>query len=165
MQGMTNSPVAKSFFRSIGLKPKELYDIRTAILFHDVGKMGVHKEILDKRGCLSEIEYEEVKHHSDIGSELASELGLSPVVVRAIKEHHERMDGSGYPDGIDDEKIGFYARIIMLLDVFDVMHRGRPYKSAMSKEEIVNEFRQNAGIKYDKDLAYQLVETIEKTIK
>lgn len=161
---MTNSKVAKRFISALNLNSTAVKELKTAIFFHDIGKMGVDKDILEKKARLTDSEYQKVKDHSYLGSQIAKELGLSFNIVKSIHQHHERCDGSGYPDGLQGDEICFYSRVIMLLDTFDVMHRGRSYQGAKCKEDIICEIQTHAGIKYDQALSELFVRIIEETL-
>jgi len=110
----------------------DLQALGFAFFFHDLGKMRIRQEILNKPGPLTEEEMEEVRQHSRLGMEMMRELGiLSPVARSVVLEHHERFDGSGYPQGLAGEEIHPYARICAIVDVFDALTSDRPYHSRM----------------------------------
>lgn len=145
--------------------PKNEYrELKLAIFFHDIGKMGVSRDILNKKERLTDEEFSQIKKHPLVGGELAKELGLSKEVVEAIIQHHERLDGGGYPHGLLGGDICYFARVITVLDVFDVMHRGRPYQSPKGKNEIIKELSINAGNRYDLGLVEMLIEIINVRI-
>jgi diguanylate cyclase (GGDEF)-like protein len=123
--------------------------LRLAAMLHDVGKVGVPDRVLRKAGPLTEEEFEEIKRHPVIGSDLVRRVdGLSPI-VSWIRHSHEHFDGSGYPDGLEGEAIPLAARILLVADALDAMTSDRPYRTALSREHAVRELRENAGTQFD----------------
>ena len=110
----------------------DLQALGLAFFFHDIGKMRIDQNILNKPGPLTDKELEEVHQHSRLGMEMMEELGLlTPEARSVVLEHHERYDGSGYPQGLSREEIHPYARICAVVDVFDALTSDRPYRSRM----------------------------------
>ncbi len=114
----------------VGLSDKEIETIELASPMHDVGKIGIEDEILKKRGKLTNEEYDRMKSHSVIGESILGTHSDKLLATAAImaRQHHERWDGSGYPDGVKKENISLYARIVAIADVFDALTTKRPYK-------------------------------------
>ena len=106
-------------------------------LCHDIGKIGIPDSILKKAGILSADEYEEIKLHPNIGAEIIRGLPNANRVVSGIKHHHEKWDGTGYPDGLAGEEIPFFGRIVAIADVFDAMVSGRSYSGFIDQSEAV----------------------------
>jgi diguanylate cyclase (GGDEF)-like protein/PAS domain S-box-containing protein len=119
-----------------------------AALLHDVGKIGVPDAVLHKPGKLTSDEYEQVKLHSEIGARIAAGV-LDDEQVSWVRSHHERPDGSGYPDGLTEREIPDGARIIAVADAFDVMTTGRPYQRAMEASDAVAELLRHTGTQFD----------------
>ena len=119
----------------------------------DIGKLKIDPEILNKPGKLTAEEYEIIKTHPDLGAELARPLAgwLGPS-VRAVSEHHEKWDGSGYPQGLAAEAIPESARIVAIADVFDALTTARPYKKAWTIEAAVSHIEAHAGSHFDPEL-------------
>jgi len=140
-------------------------ELELAAALHDIGKLGVPDAILNKPGKLTETEYEEIKKHSERGSEIARPLSDYTKVVAAIKHHHERWDGKGYPDGMAKAKIPLLARIVSIIDTFDVIINDRPYKKAMSIEEAKAEIEKCSGIQFDPFLAKILLSVPNEQIE
>ena len=130
--------LAASTARAMNLSPKEIENIETAALLHDVGKIdAIYTDILQKPGSLSKEEMEIIKSHVDKGVELLTSLSsFGHDVIAAIKHHHERFDGSGYPDGIAGADIPLGARIIKMCDAVDAMLSDRPYRKALSIPDV-----------------------------
>jgi hypothetical protein len=124
----------------LGLSAKDLKTIRDASRLHDVGKIGVLDSILRKNGKLTSDEYESMKRHPVIGESIVSPLKTLGHLIDPIRHHHERLNGSGYPDGLRDEEISEITRIIMAVDAYDAIASDRPYRGAMSWDKIKPEF-------------------------
>lgn len=136
---------------ALGQPPEWQDRIEEAACLHDLGKLWVAKEILDKPGPLTEEEYEEVKKHTLVGAALLSQ-GTSELVRmagRIARSHHERWDGEGYPDGLEGEEIPLSARIVAVADAFDAMTQDRPYREALSVEEAFHVLDEEAGAQFD----------------
>lgn len=124
-------------------------DLSAAALIHDVGKVYVPIEILTKPGTLSLAEFDILKEHPSYGLDIAREIGLPESVQTMINQHHERLDGSGYPLGIKQDEIILESRILAVADVVDAITSDRPYRPAHPIEVAVDELTMNRGIKYD----------------
>ena len=129
--------------RNIGMYMRltlnEIKLLELAVFFHDVGKLFIPKRLLNKKGFLSAEEFEMVKMHSVYGAELLKKYGFDSVIVSAVRHHHERYDGRGYPDGLHGEKTPLFSRIIAVADAFDVMTAGRIYKKPLPHDKAVEE--------------------------
>ncbi|MEX2554544.1 MAG: HD domain-containing phosphohydrolase [Actinomycetota bacterium] len=136
--------------RAYGLAPQQCRVIRYIALMHDVGKLGVSTKILAKPGKLTDEEYEHMKAHPVRGYEIVSEIDfLHQAAETAVRHHHERMDGRGYPDGLKGDEIPVFARIVMVCDAFDSMTSTRVYRKAKGIEDAVAELRRCAGTQFD----------------
>ncbi|HUX38453.1 MAG TPA: HD domain-containing phosphohydrolase [Rectinemataceae bacterium] len=126
---------------------------RRRILFfsplHDIGKIGINRDILGKPGALSEAERAIMMTHVEIGQRLVRNIDADPILCQIIRSHHERWDGMGYPDGLAGEAIPFAARIIAIADVFDALLSDRPYKKALDFESAVEIIRSGRGSHFD----------------
>ena len=116
---------------------------------HDLGKIGVAASILQKAGPLTGWEAQIVEGHPDMGARMVEPLGCLRRAALAIRHHHERYDGSGYPDGLQGEEIPLAARIVAAADAYDVMVRGRPYTRVRPPTEAVGELLEEAGGQFD----------------
>ena len=125
---------------------------------HDIGKVTLSEDILKKPGDLTDEEWEIIQEHPERGYVIASASEEFAPIARKILCHHERWDGDGYPEGISGEEIPILARIISIVDAYDVMTNGRPYKGSMSKNEALKEIGECAGSQFDPELADQFVE-------
>jgi len=140
--------------RRIGLGDRTVWLVREAAPLHDIGKIAIPDSILLKPGRLSDEEYEVVKTHSLLGARVLAggESELLEVAERIVRNHHERWDGNGYPDGLVGENIPAVARITAVADVFDVLVHERPYKDSWSVEDAAAEIRKGAGTQFDPDV-------------
>lgn len=124
--------------KKYGLEDKELRELGIAGLLHDVGKTRIPKEILNKAGRLTEEEFALMKQHTLFGFEILKKRNqFSEAIMRGVLQHHEKINGKGYPLGVSADKIHCYARIISVADVYDALVTERPYKSAFSKRDAV----------------------------
>ncbi len=130
----------------------ELSRLKLIITLHDIGKINISEEILTKEGPLTAEEWEEVKKHPETGYRIARATEDFTHVAEDILAHHEHWDGSGYPQGLKGKEIPLLARITSIVDSYEVMVNGRPYKKALSPEEIKEEFKRCAGTKFDPEL-------------
>ena len=140
---------SKRIAQEMGLPEEEVNKIYTAALLHDIGKIGIPDSILLKPGKLTDREYEIIKFHPILSYELLNHLDFLEDAIDGIKYHHERWDGSGYPEGLKGEEIPLSARIIAVADSFDAMTSQRIYRRAMDRREAVRELHRLAGKKYD----------------
>jgi HD-GYP domain-containing protein (c-di-GMP phosphodiesterase class II) len=133
---------SRTIGRRLGLADFELERLEWAARVHDVGKIIVSPEILEKPGPLTNCEYEEIQRHAVFGARLVGSLG-DPALTAIVRHHHERLDGSGYPDHLRGAEIPLGARIIAIADTFDALTSRRPYRdansSAMATEVVVEE--------------------------
>lgn len=130
---------------------EQLYKLAYAGLLHDIGKMSISEEILNKPGKLTFEEYEEMKHHPEYGfNMLKDNIEISATTRMGVFEHHENEDGSGYPRGITGDKIYKFAKIIHVVDVYDALATERPYKKALTPVESLKYLHDNAGTMFDR---------------
>ena len=144
------------------LSSTEQETARVAGLLHDVGKLGIPTEILQKRGALTKDERALVNTHPEMGKQLVSGLGGLDRTVPAVLWHHERWDGAGYPHGISGEEIPVLARIISVVDSFDAMRRNRSYKDSISIQSALQEIHKCAGGQFDPKIAKTFIELINR---
>ncbi len=140
---------ARACARLLGLSPEQQEQVYLAGLLHDVGKIGVREEILLKPGRLDEQERREIQGHPVVGARILEPASFHPVVIEAVRHHHEDYDGGGYPAGLMGEEIPLLARIIRVADAYDAMTSARPYRGALSVEQAREELRRGAGSQFD----------------
>ncbi len=144
---------ATAIAKELKLNHKEIEQIREACALHDLGKIAIQDHILTKPGKLTKEEWSLMKLHSSKGAEILSPLGFLDGVIDLIRQHHERFDGKGYPDGIKADKIPLGARIMSVADAYDAMISARPYrKRPLTKAEAALELKNNSGSQFDPKL-------------
>lgn len=148
--------------KAIGLSIEELRDLEVACLFHDVGKIKIADSILLKQGRLSQSEREEMIHHVEYGASILDKAPSLRRYIPAVRHHHERQDGKGYPDRLSGDNIPLFASIIAVADTFDAMTSTRPYRKAFSEEEALRELVRVAGTQLRADLVDVFVELIDE---
>ncbi|MBI4565959.1 MAG: response regulator [Planctomycetes bacterium] len=131
--------------KAVGLGPDEIDDLRLGGVFHDLGKIAVPDAVLQKPGRLTETEQEAMRTHPSVGYDLCVPLRTLERVVPMIRHHHERLDGSGYPDGLSGAEISLPIRIISVCDIFDALRTKRPYKQALPLAETARILREEAA--------------------
>ena len=136
----------------LGLSEEQIKTLRIGGLFHDVGKIGVPDNILQKNGRLSENEYSEIKNHPTIGAHILSTASIFKDILPIVKYHHERYDGRGYPEMLKGEEIPYLARITAIADTFDAMTSKRVYRDSLPLENVIEEFKRCKGTQFDPDL-------------
>jgi len=146
------SRLARSIAQELGLQSDVVDSIRIAGNIHDIGKMSVPAEILVKPGRLSEIEMELIKAHPRTGYDILKVVDLPAPTAEIVLQHHERLDGSGYPQGLKGEQIILEAQIIAVADVVEAMASHRPYRPSRGIEAALEEIERNSGILYHRDV-------------
>jgi len=142
------SEYAAKIAQRILLRDESVEKVYWAGLIHDIGKIAIPREVLCKPSKLSPEEYEMVKTHSIVASELLAKAGLDEL-AKIVRHHHERFDGNGYPDGLKAEQIPIESRIIAVVDAYDAMTSDRPYRRALSDQQAIEELKKNAGSQFD----------------
>jgi len=137
---------------TLGLAQAAIERIEYAALLHDLGKVGVSHRVLGKHGSLSAEEYDEIKRHPAIGAHILSDVPYLADLVPIIAAHHERLDGSGYGEGLEGAAIPFESRILAVADAYDAMTSARPYRGAMSHEAALEQLLQGRGTQFDEDV-------------
>jgi putative two-component system response regulator len=137
----------------LGFIDDALEHIRLGGELHDIGKIGTREDILNKPGPLSHSEFEHVKLHTTLGEKiLAPFLTESPIVLRIARSHHERLDGSGFPDSLRGDQIPLEARIVAVVDAYDAMTTNRAYRPSRPPAEAIQELRRCAGVHFDPEV-------------
>jgi putative nucleotidyltransferase with HDIG domain len=142
------SDVASRIATDLGFSSAHVDQVRLAGLLHDVGKIGVADAILHKPGPLDAEEMAIMETHSTLGERIVQGAGLDEV-GRWIRHHHERLDGSGYPDGLAGAEIPIESRIVLVADAFEAMTADRPYRRGQSVEWAISELRRHVGTQFD----------------
>lgn len=142
--------------RELGLDEIAINDIRIGSLFHDIGKIGIPDAILLKNGRLTDEEMALIRLHPRTGVNILSQVKLLEPMTPAILEHHERLDGSGYPAKLKGAQISWMGRIVAVADVYDAMTTNRPYRAGLSTAEVLNYLHDNVGILFDAECVLAL---------
>jgi putative nucleotidyltransferase with HDIG domain/PAS domain S-box-containing protein len=145
--------LAVAIAREMDFSLNRLEGIRVAGLLHDIGKIAIPSEILSKPGELNHLEGEFIKSHCQVGFDLLKNIDFPWPVLQAILQHHERLDGSGYPTGLTDQDIILEARILGVADVVEAMVSARSYGPAQGIDQALEEIHQKSGILYDQEVA------------
>lgn len=135
--------------RGLGLSREQLDWLQIASTLHDVGKIGIDDRILRKPAPLNSFEYAEIKKHPEIGAKILGHVPQLAKVIPAVRGHHERVDGRGYPDGLAGDQIPLLARIIAVADVFDAMTSERVYRGKLSTHQALQELQEGMGTQFD----------------
>jgi putative nucleotidyltransferase with HDIG domain len=145
--------LAAAISRQIGLTEWQTMGVRIAGLFHDVGKVAVPPEILNKPGKLDQYELNIIRSHSRVGYDILKKIDFPWPVARAVLQHHERLDGSGYPLGLAADDVSFEARILGVADVVEAMASHRPYRPSLGLDAALEEISKGSGVLYDAEVA------------
>lgn len=141
--------LAEAIAEEMGLPQEQIQGIRLAGMIHDIGKIAVPAEILSKPGVLTDLEIRMIREHSQIGHDVLEKIDFPWPVAEMVLQHHERIDGSGYPRGLLGSDICLEAKILAVADVFEAMVSHRPYRQALGFEAAIGEITRNRGILYD----------------
>ncbi|MFZ5590257.1 MAG: HD domain-containing phosphohydrolase [Bacillota bacterium] len=151
---------ARMLAEYMGLDEKMVEMAYLCGIVHDVGKIGIPENILNKPGRLTEEEYNVIKKHVDKGIDILACISWLEEIVPIIKAHHERYDGTGYPDQLQGEEIPLLGRIIAVADAFDAMTSNRSYRKALPLEEAIDELKKNAGRQFDPEVVNAFIKML-----
>jgi HD-GYP domain-containing protein (c-di-GMP phosphodiesterase class II) len=134
----------------LGLSPRRLRNLAIGALLHDIGKLSVPESILQKPGALDDDEYAVIKLHPERGQELLNELGgFDEAVARLVLDHHERLDGTGYPRGIEGAELDLATRILAVSDVYDALVSSRVYRPAWPQDRALSLLHDESDVAFD----------------
>jgi putative nucleotidyltransferase with HDIG domain len=145
----------------LGLSPEALDRLHAAALLHDIGKIGIREEVLNKPAKLNSEEYEHIKKHPEISAQIVGSIPDLAIVASIIKHHHEHYNGQGYPDGLKGDEIPIESRILSIADTFDAMTSNRPYRQSCSKQKAFSELRKCANKQFDTELVEAFVKALK----
>ena len=149
----------------LGENEKYQENIYYVALLHDIGKIGIPNAIINKPGRLTDEEYEIIKGHPAIGSDILKSISSMPEISTGARSHHERYDGHGYPDGLAGEEIPWIARIIGVADAYDAMTSNRSYRNYLPQERVRAEIVKYRGIQFDPKVADAMLKIIDEDKK
>ena len=144
----------------LGLPGKHLIDVSFGAYLHDIGKVRVPDEVLNKAGSLTDEEWNEMRRHTDYGAEMLREKEFLDGAAEIVRAHHERYDGAGYPRGLKGEEIPIGARVVAVVDSFDAITSARPYQKAQAKRKAIDELKRNSGTQFDPRVVRAFLEVI-----
>jgi diguanylate cyclase (GGDEF)-like protein/PAS domain S-box-containing protein len=154
--------IAQKLGKRAGLSMSQVDELSLVAVLHDIGKVTIADSILLKTGKLTKQEWKTMKRHPEIGYKIASSSPQLAPIAECILYHHEWWDGNGYPRGLKGKDIPLLSRIITIVDAYDVMINGRPYKKPMNHEEVMEELKRCAGIQFDPELVKNFTQIVEK---
>lgn len=154
---------AKEIGVSMGLSIQKVKEIELAGLLHDIGKIAIKEDILNKPGKLTEEEYDEIKRHPESGYHILKSVDEYSSLAQCVLEHHERFDGKGYPKGIKGSQISLIARIIAVADAFEAMIAQRPYRKSLTEEMAIEEIKKNANTQFDPEIVTAFLKIFDKS--
>ncbi len=146
----------------MGVSESETEEIKLASLVHDIGKIGIKENILNKPGRLTPEEYEHIKEHPKIGGRILEPIVDNDAIISIVNHHHERYDGNGYPDKLKGEIIPLGARILAVVDSFDAMTSERPYRKALPVEKAIKELEAGKGTQFEPSIVDVFVSSITR---
>jgi HD-GYP domain-containing protein (c-di-GMP phosphodiesterase class II) len=125
---------------------------------HDIGKIGISEQLLRKDSLLTRDEHIEMRKHPNIGARIVNAVPFLEDTVEVILYHHERFDGTGYPEGLKGDKIPLTARIVAIADTVDAMMRDRPYRKALSYSQLIDELKKGSGTQFDPEIVTLIID-------
>ncbi len=143
---------AEAIGRGLHLSDNQMRVLTISAILHDIGKIAVPEQILDKPGKLTDVEFAVVKKHSQTGADIIASIPSYETILPGILHHHERWDGTGYPAGLGEKNIPLFARIICIADVYDALTEDRPYRKAWNREEVRQFFEEQREKMFDAEL-------------
>jgi len=139
------SEISYEIALNMGIPLKDAEMLKKAAQMHDIGKLGIHDDILNKKSSLSQGEWDLVRKHPEVGEEILKPVFLDEQMLSVIRSHHERYDGTGYPDGLKADETSIFAQIVSVADAYDAMTSSRSYHAAMAKEEALAKIKAVSG--------------------
>lgn len=155
---------AEAIAKRMGLSQSRIDGLKVAALLHDIGKIGIEDAILRKPGTLTEAEWDRMQKHPALGVHILEDIAFPHNVKDVIRHHHERYDGTGYPDGCKGDETSLDAYILSAADAYDAMSSDRPYRSALDKERIMAIFKAEAGAQFEPRVAAVVLEMLKRNM-
>ena len=149
----------------LNLSPDAKYTLQLGAFLHDIGKLGIPDSILKKADSLEDYEFRIARDHPVIGSKIISEVTEFSEVTSIVRHHHERYDGTGYPDGLEGNAIPLFARIIAIIDAYEALVSTRCYRPGVDKLRALSEIRENAGKQFDPELTEAFIRVMSRELK
>ncbi|MDD6268881.1 MAG: HD-GYP domain-containing protein [Oscillospiraceae bacterium] len=146
----------------LGFSEQEADEVYYAGLIHDVGKLGIDNNIINKKGKLTDEEYAEIKRHPSVGYEILKDISIKGKFAEGAKCHHERIDGNGYPNHLSSDEIPYLAKIISVADAYDAMTSKRPYRDVLPQEVVRDQIERGKGTQFDPEIAEIMLDMIDE---
>lgn len=146
---------------AMNLSEPEIDKLRMIGLVHDIGKIGIHEQVLNKRGKLTAQEWAQIRQHPEIGYRILSANEQTSELAFYVLSHHERLDGSGFPNGIGGDSISHLTRILSIADAYDAMTSSRSYRESMTEAAAIEELRKNKGSQFDENIVETFVKVLQ----
>jgi putative nucleotidyltransferase with HDIG domain len=162
-----NQRVAKyalAIAEKMGFSQKQMVMVEASALLHDLGKVGIDEKILLKPSHLTTLEKQEIESHVMRGYYILQGFTEIPEILNGVKSHHEKWDGSGYPDGLENGKIPLIGRILAVADAYDTMVSKRPYRQAITQKQALAELKKFAGIQFDEEIVSIFLQVITQQV-
>lgn len=159
------SQYASQIAARMGFPPEAVEMLRQTAVLHDIGKLGVHEDILTKSAKLTVEEWDVLRSHPVIGEDILRPVLLRPEMLSVVRGHHERFDGKGYPDHLSGDEIHIFAQILSVADAYDAMTSTRPYRVALGKEEAIEELKTNRSTQFNSKIADIFIDILKDEIK
>lgn len=147
---------------ALRLSPHSVRELKMAGLLHDIGKIGIDESLLNKRGKLTDAEWNDMKRHPEIGYHILRSVNEFAPIAKYVLHHHERIDGKGYPRQLKGDEIPMQSKIISIADAYDAMTNHRPYRNDLSLAEVIAEFKNNADSQFDQEILKVFIDQILK---
>lgn len=155
---------SKMLAAALGETEEQQMEVYYAALLHDIGKIGIPDTIINKPAKLNDEEFEIIKTHPDIGSQILSSISSMENIAIGARGHHERFDGAGYPDSLKGKEIPLISRIICVADAYDAMTSNRSYRKYMPQSEVRREFLEHSGSQFDPEIAQKMIDIIDADV-
>jgi len=146
----------------MGIPPEKAELLKKAAQLHDIGKLGIHEDILNKKSSLSESEWDVVHKHPEVGEEILKPVFPDSQMLSVVRSHHERYDGKGYPDGLKGDQLNIFAQIVAVADAYDAMVSARSYKTALTKEEALAGIKEGAETHFNPAVVQAFIKVSER---
>jgi putative nucleotidyltransferase with HDIG domain len=154
--------IALLIAEKLGLTDRDKNILKHAAILHDIGKIGIDLHILQKKGTLTPEERAAIEEHPLIGEHILEPIEFLKEVREIIHQHHERIDGRGYPNGVKGNNLSLLSKILTIADAYEAMSSDRPYRKAMNKDDIIIELNTHKGTQFDSNLVDVLVDIINR---
>ena len=153
---------SKEIALEMGFSQEKAETVRRAGELHDIGKLVIDERIINKKGNLTDEEWKIVKDHPIVAEEVLRPVFIDEEMLAMVRSHHERYDGTGYPDKIKGDSINIFAQIISVADSYDAMTSRRSYREALSKEEAIEQLKKNSGTQFNTQVVKAFLKVLER---